>query len=510
MMNRKKFWVGLLCGVVGFSAACFEEAVEEGLEGNNDNNVAPTSFTVSSSDDVVWLGVYDRPTGSNAPDGEVGSGYVAYTLSGVGSGGVKKRSAPIEDRAWTWNQERFLLSERVLPSLRNESLSCAAGCNEGEYCIRQECSASHSLLFLEGEAERVEGRLQTVFDSSLAGIDVVLVVDTALSADEVASAEVAGQHFADELGKVASLINLQDAASVTDLNQDGRLVVVVTNQTAGSLGLDTIGWFNPHDWSGEADSNGADILWLRPGDAEALSKQVGTLIHEYFHLAAFSKRADAGLMEPEALWLDEALAHTLEDLSGWGSSNIGAAEEGLLSFSEAGLSSGDDSLAQRGIGYTFIRYLVDRHARAAGASSAADEEVVESVRWLYGQLMASSERGWNHDLLTNLDDPVMDGWLRAVLGSSAGYLSVGEADTSQAIGFDAFGQFPSADGFDVYLEGPQYEELASQDGAYEGFVAESGWNILKLTDLEPGTYTPELSIASGREGVLVVIPPGGL
>ena len=60
------------------------------------------------------------------------------------------------------------------------------------------------------------------------------------------------------------------------------------------------------------------------------------------------------------------------------------------------------------------------------------------------------------------------------------------------------------------LRGPQFEELFGPDGDYEGFVAESGWNVLQVTGLEPGTYTPSLEMTAGRSGVLVIAPAGGL
>ena len=83
---------------------CFEEATEEGTANggaNGGETVANTSFTVESLDDVVWLGVYDRPTPANTPTGEVGSGFVAYTLSGLSGGQVKSGTSPrSENHAW--------------------------------------------------------------------------------------------------------------------------------------------------------------------------------------------------------------------------------------------------------------------------------------------------------------------------------------------------------------------------------------------------------------------------
>ena len=506
---KMKMWQGLCCVMITglVSVSCFEESLEEEASTGGSQPSANT-FTVSSTDDVVWLGVYDRPTQSNAPAGEVGSGYVAYTLSGVGTGQAKKRMPSLKPSVISWSQHRYTFAARLLPEVKNDDVGCLGGCAEGEYCLRQLCSDSHELLLLQGEAVTVQGKLQRTYPTELGDLDLVLVVDSDLSADDIASAESAASSFASELGRVAGLIGMAGSSDLTDFNGDGRLYIVVTNKTAGALGPDTIGWFNPHDWSSDADSNGADILWLRPGGVDSLAQQVGTLIHEYFHLALFSKRSAEGASEPEALWLDEAMAHALEDFSGWGSSNVVTLEEGLAGFSETALASGDDTLAQRGIGYTFIRHLVDARARDSGLTSADDSRISDSVEWLYSNVMNSTARGWNHAPLSALTDASIRGWLESVLGASGGYLEVGTSAAGQSIGLDPYGQYASAEGFDVYLEGPQFEDLGALDGAYEGFVPESGWNVLQVSGLEPGTYTPALEMSSGREGVLVIMPGG--
>ena len=495
------------------SKGCFEEATDDGTVNGGTNGggtVADTSFTVESPDDVVWLGVYDRPTPANAPTGEVGSGFVAYTLSGLSGGQLKTARLPTRGPRLAWSKYRLSAAERILPTVLEDSATCPGGCSAGEYCLKQTCSSAHNLTLLPGEDTVVDGRFHQAFSTQLSGVEVVLVVDAQLTDEEIASVEQAVARFATELDQVASLLGLSAEGAVTDFNGDGRLLVVATSATVGPLQSDTIGWFNPADWGLEGDSNGADILWLRPGGDGAFDQQVGTLIHEYFHLAAFSKRAALGAQEPEALWLDEALAHSFEDLSGWGSSNLTTVEQGMLSFSEGSLSSGDDSLVQRGIGYTFIRHLIDRRARDAGASAADDSQVSESVTWLYSTLLNSTARGWNHPLLAGLSDSDIQDWLRSVLGARDGYLQPGTAATGQVVGFDPYGQFAAAEGFDVYLEGPQFEELFGTDGDYEGFVAESGWNVLQVTGLEPGTYTPSLEMTAGRSGVLVIAPAGGL
>ena len=50
---------------------------------NGGETVANTSFTVGGLDDVVWLGVYDRPTPANTPTGEVGSGMLRTRLASL-------------------------------------------------------------------------------------------------------------------------------------------------------------------------------------------------------------------------------------------------------------------------------------------------------------------------------------------------------------------------------------------------------------------------------------------
>ena len=157
---KMKMWQGLCCVMITglVSVSCFEESLEEEASTGGSQPSANT-FTVSSTDDVVWLGVYDRPTQSNAPAGEVGSGYVAYTLSGVGTGQAKKRMPSLKPSVISWSQHRYTFAARLLPEVKNDDVGCLGGCAEGEYCLRQLCSDSHELLLLQGEAVTVQGNL---------------------------------------------------------------------------------------------------------------------------------------------------------------------------------------------------------------------------------------------------------------------------------------------------------------------------------------------------------------
>ena len=133
---------------------CFEEATDEGAVNGGPNGggtVASTSFTVESSDDVVWLGVYDRPTATNAPTGEVGSGFVAYTLSGLSGGQFKTARLPARGPLLTWSKYRLSAAQRILPTVFEDSATCPGGCSAGEFCLKQTCSSAHNLSLLPGE-----------------------------------------------------------------------------------------------------------------------------------------------------------------------------------------------------------------------------------------------------------------------------------------------------------------------------------------------------------------------
>ena len=191
---------------------CFEEATEEGT-----STAAPmkaerspnTSFTVESPDDVVWLGVYDRPTPANTPTGEVGSGFVAYTLSGLSGGQLKAARLPARGPRLAWSKYRLSAAQRILPTVLEDSATCPGGCSAGEYCLKQTCSSAHSLTLLPGEDTVVDGRFHQAFSTQLSGVEVVLVVDAQLTDEEIASVEQAVARFATELEQVASLLGAE-------------------------------------------------------------------------------------------------------------------------------------------------------------------------------------------------------------------------------------------------------------------------------------------------------------
>ena len=92
---------------------------------------------------------------------------------------------------------------------------------------------------------------------------------------------------------------------------------------------------------------------------------VATLAHEYSHLASFATRVSGqgASATQEALWLDEGMAHVVEDLLGWGASNVNAVEQALSNWADTALAGPLDDVANRGMAYLFLRHLIDTKLR---------------------------------------------------------------------------------------------------------------------------------------------------
>ena len=92
------------------------------------------------------LGCNDRPTESNASNGEVALVTFLYLVR-VGMGQAKKRIPSLSLPVGSWAQHRYWFATQVLPTLKNDVVGCPGGCGEGEYCIRQLCSDAHELPY---------------------------------------------------------------------------------------------------------------------------------------------------------------------------------------------------------------------------------------------------------------------------------------------------------------------------------------------------------------------------
>ena len=157
-----------------------------------------------------------------------------------------------------------------------------------------------------------------------------------------------------------------------------------------------------------------------------------------------------------------------------------------------------DGVANRGMAYLFLRHLVDMKAKALGATTAADSEVITAAASVLSPLMTSSASGFEHPSLANMSDVSHAQWLLGVFATGgsflddahrADFLPPATASTGYTTGMNTRGIFENADNDTVAPDGPSSDDFDDLESLYEGEVLESGSLFLMLSDLEPGTHT---------------------
>lgn len=228
----------------------------------------------------------------------------------------------------------------------------------------------------------------------------------------------------------------------SDRNGDGLVWLVLTNIVQEKEG---VGFFVATDFTEDAKSNQADILYVLPPSEETPVEQTfGILAHEFQHLLNFGTKVYRAKVNgnnnaaPEALWLDEGLSHFAEDALGYGGENVTLlAEHAFLGFGDKALlatESADDSLTLRGLAFTFVRYLFERKGGVCYAEAgeitdqggaawlkslhSSTEQGVELVTKTYGEFakafqrwmmaMSLSNRGVSDYVLYNFDPLIED------------------------------------------------------------------------------------------------------
>ncbi|MBT6432382.1 MAG: hypothetical protein HOK28_04775, partial [Deltaproteobacteria bacterium] len=324
--------------------------------------------------------------------------------------------------------------------------------------------------------------------------------DVATAAD----ARAAAVQFASTFDKEHQLLALNGHTGTLDHNSDGAITLAFSNHTGGGVSASVVGFFDYRDMlpsaDAEATGNEMDILWARPPSASVpAGLTVATLAHEYSHLASFALRVSAQgtSATQEALWLDEGIAHTIEDLTGWGPSNIDAVEATLQDWADTALAGPLDSIANRGMAYLFLRHLIDSRAKANGASSAQSSQVEDAAAEILGGMMQESTSGFEHPYLKSLSRTQHANWVLGVYATGGSYLdstqradflAPGTAETGNQCGIDTHGTFTNASGDSVALDGPASDDLDDLTEIFEGEVLESGSILLLVTELEPGSH----------------------
>ncbi|MBI5509160.1 MAG: hypothetical protein HY903_10440 [Deltaproteobacteria bacterium] len=503
---------------------------EEGPKG--DFGTVDLAFTTGT--EAYLLSVYSLPGGEAAPGGQVefslskgGANATALTLG-------RKSSTPptgfdrgaLEARIVAEGRRRAAIDGLVAdiragrrtlhPATPRQAGGCSPACTGNQMCFKGACTTTPELTFTDSTAVAA-----TVIAVTSGAFKVNVVLDDNDQGNETAATGAANA-FAVAATNALTLMGQSGGHSAAlDRDQDGRMTVVFSSKLA-SMG-DVVGFFEHRDFLPAADSqatgNEADILWAQVPGAESRASctaangcatdvitpevAIGTLVHEYTHLVNFALRVYANGAAPadnEVLWLDEGMAHLMEDLTGYGASNIGAAAVALDEWPSATFASPTDSVAQRGQAYLVLRYLVDALGKAKGASTPA--AAATSVL-LHKTLLADGARGFLHPALQTFGADGLGAWLLAtyatnnlevteVAAKSALYLSPVNGGAGQPVGFDPFGTFVDARGNELALTGPKLgdgstDDLGDLSQPYTNSIAISGSYLFLVQGAAGGT-----------------------
>lgn len=166
----------------------------------------------------------------------------------------------------------------------------------------------------------------------------------------------------------------------SDINADGHITVLmscVVNRMSGSGGIVT-GFFFPGDLYQRSDSNpasnGQEIFYTLVPDPEGrcgtpISSDFvvtnilpGVLAHEFQHMVSFNQHLFVHGGSSEEPWLNEALSHFAEDITGFGNENPSRVKLYLSQPSRTSIvPNSSPTLAERGGAYLFLRYLYEQN-----------------------------------------------------------------------------------------------------------------------------------------------------
>jgi hypothetical protein len=214
--------------------------------------------------------------------------------------------------------------------------------------------------------------------------------------------------------------------TAADVDGDGRFTIFVsswlTRLAGGRYKVD--GFVRGADFDRSVDTpfgNRSDMMYLsaalRPGPH---LKTV--LAHEYTHAVVFSRRAFPdglnGRPRPEEEgWLDEGLAHLVEDAHGFSRTNLDYRVSAFLSRPEKYRLVVEDYYAadlfrshgNRGGAYLFLRWCVDRHGEGVlDRMIRSDLRGVANLEAATGRSFTALYREWTTALFLSGLDPSAD------------------------------------------------------------------------------------------------------
>jgi hypothetical protein len=288
-----------------------------------------------------------------------------------------------------------------------------------------------------------------------------------------------------------------------DRNGDGLVWVVLTKRVEER---NAVGFFIATDFTEDAKSNQADILYAAPPDATtAAAKIFPYLAHELQHLLSYANKAHrakvgGGQATLEALWLDEGMAHFAEDACGYGGEMTSILDEKLFpTFSEARLIDEKDSAEMRAMAFTFVRYLFEQKGNA---TYNADGGIADKggAAWLQS-VHASTKLGVDAVSETFGDfKAALDNWVAAIALDGRGVTEyakwifaplVEDPVTKNQVGCKIRGPRKNEEGTEVNLSGPLEEDLSSD--TTEGTIPNTA---AKLYVLKGKTAGAKISVTS--------------
>jgi hypothetical protein len=256
---------------------------------------------------------------------------------------------------------------------------------------------------VEGRLRAVGRRIQVYVDASDGDVAPETLRDLVSTFDEVVFPSAASRF-----------------GQASDVDGDGRFTVLLsswlTRLAGGKLSVD--GFVRGADLDstlGEPFGNRCDMMYL--STSLKAGPHLRTIVaHEYTHAVTFSRKALSGAaigLEEEG-WLDEALAHLVEDDLGFSKSNIDYRVSAFLSNPERYRLVVDDYYAanlfrshgNRGATYLFLRWCVDRYGPGlVDALVRSDRRGVENLEAATGSAFSELFRRWTVALYLSGLDP---------------------------------------------------------------------------------------------------------
>ncbi len=242
-------------------------------------------------------------------------------------------------------------------------------------------SAVFQVLTADGGVQHVTGRLRVLSGRA------ELYVDVTAPSPGLSDADL--QALSAEFDSIGYPTVERAFGTPSDLDANGRVTLLFTpavnRLSPRGSGTFAGGFFYAGDLQPQDGSSGAERIYLAVPDVDGdhsdavdpaflLAALPAVIVHELQHMVHFAERVLAGGAErPEALWLQEALAQMAEDLVAEAldaagepgraallrAGNIERAQRFLADVAGVSLTatSGVGTLAERGAGWLFTRYL---------------------------------------------------------------------------------------------------------------------------------------------------------